>query len=213
MAPKEITYNPQLLEAKRAAANYVEPAGDVISRLLGDGENVPKTSMLSVPDGADDTDDDAAGNYDHSERIQNCCMAGFDAYAEMYRKCHGDGVVRFHLCEPGNPGCPLDHADDIVEKMLCKYTMKFKIGITVDPYNRWYSKTMPGYKYDKGDIFEKMLVLAVYHTGEAAGVLERHMIKWCKHRPGCANKLPGGESTRQQTTYLYIVFRVLYHHP
>ena len=207
--------DPDIMQAKRAAASsYVETASSVISRVLGD-THVPKRFMLSTPDGADDNDDDDddAGNYDHTEVIQNRYIAGFfDDYAEMYRKCHGDGVVRFHLCDPGNPGCPLDHADDIVEKMLCKYTMKFKIGITVDPYNRWYSKDMPGYKYDRGDKFEKMLVLAVYHTGEAAGVLERHMIKWCKHKPGCANMLPGGESTRQSTTYLYVVFRVLYEH-
>ena len=213
---KERSDGPELLEAKRAAANnYVETASTVIARVLGprSSKDVLKMPMLSIPDGEDD-DDDAACNYEHSQTVQNRYIAGFDDYAEMYRKCHGDGAVRFHLCaDPGNPGNQMDHADDILEKMLCKYTMKFKIGITVDPHNRWHSKSMPGYAWDKGDRWEGMMVVACYHTGEAGGLLERHLIKCFKHRPGCANLNPGGESTRPHTTYVYIVFRVLYHHP
>jgi hypothetical protein len=150
----------------------------------------------------------------HSEGIHCKYVVQYQDFAEKYNLCCQKDLFTFHLCDPKNSGSSLDHCCGIIEGMLEKSLLKFKIGVTADPHNRWFSSEMPGYWADPNK-FEHMLIMAVFHSGEAAGILERCLIRMFHgENNGCCNRNPGGENTKLNvTTYVYLVYRVIFTHP
>ena len=119
--------------------------------------------------------------------------------------------VKFCLPEPRErlAGQRLSHCVRVVDTILLKGLMVFKIGVTLDPQRRWFDPKM-GYCRDPD--FHTMVVLLEVDCGEAVGYVEAGLLLKYQSVPGCRNVGPGGEGINLQNPgpyYTYVVYRLL----
>ena len=104
-------------------------------------------------------------------------------------------------------GATLDCAVDAVAYLVeSKSPMIFKIGITCDPFERFY---VDGYGYNLS--YTNMTLLQISHERSAAAWLEAALIKWFWKRPGLQNEKKGGEGPQKTPGphFTYVVWKQL----
>ena len=84
----------------------------------------------------------------------------------------------------------------------------FKIGLTVDPKHR-YRNDAYGYAHERTSPapWSSMILLAIFHHGEAAGVFEASLIASWFASPHCLNESGGGEAILKKggPFFIYVV--------
>lgn len=112
--------------------------------------------------------------------------------------------------EVAKPGTVLQHCAGIIASKVSDQLTVFKIGITVNPVDRWRNA---GFGYcNEG--YTSMQLLHCERNSRACGFLEAALIAQFRGTLGCQNEAPGGEgfSTEgdcESMCYLYAVFRGL----
>ena len=109
------------------------------------------------------------------------------------------------LCRSKLSSHVLDHCITTIQNLGRQGCLRFKIGITLDPYNRWYN---PEYGY-ASEGFSEMLVVAVLRTMEAAAFLEAVLIREFRGHGLCTNQAGGGEGVSLDHTNLAFVYTVV----
>ena len=114
----------------------------------------------------------------------------------------------FDLCLPRSrlSSHVLEHCLAQLQGLERKGVSRFKIGITVDPYSRWFS---PEYGYATEGRYDRMLIVAVLRTMEAAAFVEAILIRDFRRSPGCDNSATGGEGVSVTHTNLAFVYVVV----
>ena len=110
------------------------------------------------------------------------------------------------LCNSKLSSHVLDHCVGTVQALLRKGCSSFKIGITLDPCNRWYS---PEFGYAAQGVYSEMVVMAVLRTMEAAAFLEAALIREFRTSNLCDNKAAGGEGVSLDHANLAFVYTVV----
>ena len=115
---------------------------------------------------------------------------------------------RFDLCVSRSKlsSHVLEHCLALLQGLQRKGVSRFKIGITVDPYNRWFC---PEYGYATDGVYGRMLIVAILRTMEAAAFLEAFLIREFRSSPGCDNSATGGEGVSVTHTNLAFVYVVV----
>ena len=95
----------------------------------------------------------------------------------------------------------LDHCIAMVRRVS---TSPFKIGITSNPYVRWYNSE---FGYSAEGVYTTLIVVAILRTMEAATYLESALIREFKQYRYCHNLAPGGEgvSSDSELGFVYVV--------
>ena len=110
------------------------------------------------------------------------------------------------LCNSKLSSHVLDHCVGTVQALRRKGCSSFKIGITLDPCNRWYS---PEFGYAAQGVYSEMVVMAVLRTMEAAAFLEAALIREFRSSNLCDNKAAGGEGVSLDHANLAFVYTVV----
>lgn len=127
--------------------------------------------------------------------------------------CHPS--ISFNLAltrggEVAKPGKVLQHCASIIESKVSDQLTVFKVGITVNPVDRWCNT---GFGYSQ-EGFTSMQLLHCERNSRACGFLEAALIAQFRGTLGCQNEASGGEGFSTQgdcetMCYLYAVFKGL----
>ena len=82
--------------------------------------------------------------------------------------------------------------------------LKFKVGITTDPFHRWHNESW-GYVHER--IYSHMCIIAIVSTAESASYVEAAVLREYGSHPCCQNKAPGGEGCKADAKpgFVYVV--------
>ena len=103
----------------------------------------------------------------------------------------------------------LSHANHVIAGIAAlPQRCYFKIGLTVDPKHR-YRNDAYGYAHERTSPapWSSMILLAIFHHGEAAGVFEASLIASWFASPHCLNESGGGEAILKKggPFFVYVV--------
>ena len=97
----------------------------------------------------------------------------------------------------------LQHCVAIVAGTASKGT-RFKIGLTTDPHNRWFSES---FGYGREGVYSSMTIISILRTVEAATYLEAALIREFLDHALCDNQASGGEGAIMDASpaFIYLV--------
>ena len=98
----------------------------------------------------------------------------------------------------------LEHCMCLLQSIARQGFWRFKIGITSDPFSRWFH---PEYGYVVDGVYTAMWIMTVVRTMEAAAFIEAALIREFKTCGCCDNWASGGEgvSLEGSLAFVYVV--------
>ena len=97
----------------------------------------------------------------------------------------------------------LQHCVAVIAAIASK-SSTFKIGITTNPHNRWFSES---FGYFRHPVLSNMTIISILRSMEAATYLEAALIREFMDNPLCENKALGGEGAMADASpaFVYVV--------
>ena len=184
-------------------AMEVEPVRSLVYPDVPGVPGVPGVPAMGVPENG------PSSKVDHAQRrppASPCTVA----HPLCRHSCISFNLALTRGGEVAKPGKVLQHCAGIIESKVSDQLTVFKIGITVNPVDRWCNT---GFGYCR-EGFTSMQLLHCERNSRACGFLEAALIAKFRGTLGCQNEAPGGEGFSTQgdcetMCYLYAVFKGL----
>ena len=163
----------------------------------------------------------------HEAQIANCLINGRKASVNAWRweVQRGDiallGIERLHqvmhalnhaeghffdlrLPKSKLASLVLEHCMSTVQSIVRQGSLRFKVGVTSDPFRRWFDAD---YGYAVDGVYAQMWIMTIVRTMEAAGFIEAALIREFKTCGACDNWASGGEgvSLEGSLAFVYVV--------
>ena len=99
----------------------------------------------------------------------------------------------------------LDHCASVINSLAAIQGGRYKIGITMDPYNRWFNDE---YGYGRGSAYASMHIITIARSMETAAFIEAALLREFRlTSEQCDNLACGGEGVDLQgeLAFVYVV--------